>query len=79
MVDSVEASTRIVVPMSRVAIKYRRDNNTEVIYSERIDGESVEEFFLRIGKTVEDLLTHVTDEIKHVRFTSSSVESDQVL
>ena len=79
MVDSVEASTRIVVPMSRVAIKYRRDNNTEVIYSERIDGESIEKFFLRISKTVEDLVTHVTDEIKHVRFTSSFAESDQVL
>ena len=79
MADTVEAPKRIVVPMSRVAIKYRRDNNTEVIYSERIDGESVEKFFLRISKTVEDLLTHVTDEIKHVRFTSSSVESDLVL
>ena len=79
MADSVKSPTCIVAPMSRVAIKYRRDNKTEVIYSERIDGESVEQFFLRIGKTVEDLLTHVTDEIKHVRFTSSSVESDQVL
>lgn len=79
MADTVETATRIVIPMSRVAIKYRRDNNTEVIYSERIDGESIEKFFLRISKTVEDLLTHVTDEIKHVRFTSSYVESDQVL
>ena len=79
MADSVEAPTRIVVPMSRVAIKYLRDDNTEVIYSERIDGESVEKFFLRISKTVEDLVTHVTDEIKHVRFTSSFAESDQVL
>jgi len=79
MADTVETATRIVIPMSRVAIKYLRDNNTEVIYSERIDGESVEEFFLRISKTVEDLLSHVTDEIKHVRFTSSSVESDLVL
>ena len=79
MTDTVEAPTRIVVPMSRVAIKYLRDNNTEVIYSERIDGESIEKFFLRISKTVEDLVTHVTDEIKHVRFTSSFVESDQVL
>ena len=79
MADTVETATSIVIPMSRVAIKYLRDNNTEVIYSERIDGESVEEFFLRIGKTVEDLLTHVTDEIKHVRFTSSSVESNLVL
>lgn len=79
MADTVETATRIVIPMSRVAIKYLRDNNTEVIYSERIDGESIEKFFLRIGKTVEELLTYVTDEIKHVRFTSSSVESDQVL
>lgn len=79
MTDTVETATRIVIPMSRVAIKYRRDNNTEVIYSERIDGESIEKFFLRISKTVEDLLTHVTDEIKHVRFTSSTVESDVVL
>ena len=79
MADSVKAPTRIVVPMSRVAIKYRRDNNTEVIYSELIDGESVEQFFLRISKIVEDLLTHVTDEIKHVRFTSSFAESDRVL
>lgn len=79
MADTVETATRIVIPMSRVAIKYRRDNKTEVIYSVRIDGESVEEFFLRISKTVEDLLTHVTDEIKHVRFTSSFVESDLVL
>ncbi len=79
MADIVESPTLIGMTMSRVAIKYRRDNNTEVIYSERIDGESIEKFFLRISKTVEDLLTHVTDEIKHVRFTSSSVESDQVL
>lgn len=79
MADTVETATRIVISMSRVAIKYIRDNNTEVIYSERVDGESVEKFFLRISKTVEDLLTHVTDEIKHVRFTSSSVESDLVL
>ena len=79
MADTVEAPTRTIIPMSRVAIKYRRDNKTEVIYSERIDGESIEKFFLRISKTVEDLVTHVTDEIKHVRFTSSSVESDQVL
>jgi hypothetical protein len=79
MADTVETAARIVIPMSRVAIKYRRDNKTEVIYSVRIDGESVEEFFLRISKTVEDLLTHVTDEIKHVRFTSSFVESDLVL
>ena len=79
MTDSVKSPTRIVVPMSRVAIKYLRDNNTEVIYSERIDGESIEKFFLRISKTVEDLLTHVTDEIKHVRFTSSFAESDRVL
>ena len=79
MADTVEAPTRIVIPMSRVAIKYRRDNKMEVIYSGRIDGESIEKFFLRISKTVEDLVTHVTDEIKHVRFTSSSVESDLVL
>lgn len=76
MADSVKSPTRIVVPMSRVAVKYVRDNNIEVIYSERIDGESIEKFFLRIAKTVEDLLTHVTDEIKHVRFASTSVEEE---
>ncbi len=79
MADTVETATRIVIPMSRVAINYRRDGKKEVIYSEQMDGETVQQFFTRIGKTVDDLLTHVTDDIRHVRFTPSSVESDQVL
>ena len=68
--------TRVRIPLCRVAINYRRDGNKEVIYSERIDGETVQQFFARIGKTVDDLLTHVTDDIRHVRFASTSVEED---
>ena len=78
MVDTA-APTRIRIPLCRVAINYRRDGKKEVIYSEQMDGETVQQFFTRIGKTVDDLLTHVTDDIRHVRFTPSSVESDQVL
>ena len=70
------APSRVRVPLCRVAINYRRDGNKEVIYSERIDGETVQQFFARIGKTVDDLLTHVTDDIRHVRFASTSVEED---
>lgn len=65
---------RIRIPLYRVAIKYQRDGKREVIYSERMDGETVQQFFIRIGKTVDDLLTHVTDDIRHVRFASTSVE-----
>ena len=65
---------RVRIPLYRVAIKYRRDGKREVIYSERMDGETVQQFFTRIGKTVDDLLTHVTDDIRHVRFASTSVE-----
>ncbi len=75
MVDTA-APTRIRIPLCRVAINYRRDGKKEVIYSERIDGETVQQFFTRIGKTVDDLLTHVTDDIRHVRFASTSVEEE---
>lgn len=69
-----ETPPRVRIPLCRVAINYRRDGKKEVIYSERIDGETVQQFFIRIGKTVDDLLTHVTDDIRHVRFASTSVE-----
>jgi hypothetical protein len=59
-----------------VAINYRRDGKKEVIYSEQIDGETVQQFFTRTGKIVEDLLTYVTDDIRHVRFTSTFVEKE---
>ena len=64
------------IPLRRVAINYRRDGNKEVIYSEQIDGETVQQFFTRTGKIVEDLLTYVTDDIRHVRFTSTFVEKE---
>ena len=67
---------RIRIPLCRVAINYRRDGEKEVIYSERMDGETVQQFFTRIGKTVDDLITYVTDDIRHVRFTSTSVEEE---
>lgn len=69
-----QTPARVRIPLCRVAINYRRDGEKEVIYSERLDGESIQQFFARIGKTVDDLLTHVTDDIRHVRFASSSIE-----
>ena len=71
-----ETPPRVRIPLRRVVINYRRDGKKEVIYSERIDGETVQQFFTRIGKIVDDLITYVTDDIRHVRFTSTSVEEE---
>ena len=71
-----ETPPSVRIPLRRVAINYRRDGKKEVIYSEQIDGETVQQFFTRTGKIVEDLLTYVTDDIRHVRFTSTFVEKE---
>ena len=71
-----ETPPRVRIPLRRVVINYRRDGKKEVIYSERIDGETVQQFFTRIGKIVDDLLTYVTDDIRYVRFTSTFVEKE---
>lgn len=62
-----------IIPVARAVIQYRIAGNKEAVFSERLDGESVQGFFSRVGKTVDELLEHAGADIKYVRFSTVKV------
>lgn len=60
------------VPLGRAVISFKTKDVKQAIFTRRLDGESYESFFRRVGKTVDELLAFETDNIKYVRFSADN-------
>ena len=63
--------------VSRAVIHYKREGIKEAIYSERLNGEDICDFFARVGKTAQEITGYFDSDIKYVRFSGKPVVQEE--